>query len=136
MLRSTLWHWDIHAPNLFVTNGRVTGLIDWQDVWAGPLFFQAQYPRLVRYTGEVMLQLPESYEGLTDEAEKARLRSQVERSIIQWIYEDETRTQNPILHDVFKLPQWRTICDTINYGVNTWEGDILPFRQCLIRIAR
>ena len=120
IIRSTIWHWDI----------------DWQDVWAGPLFFQAQYPRLVRYSGEVILKLPEHYDSLTDEEEKARIRTQVERSILQWMYESETKTANPKLYELFNVPQWRTRCDAMEFGANTWDGDILPFRQCLIRIAR
>jgi aminoglycoside phosphotransferase (APT) family kinase protein len=42
--RPTLWHWDIHASNIFVDNNRVTSLIDWQDTWIGPLFLQARQP--------------------------------------------------------------------------------------------
>ena len=59
MARSTLWHWDLHAPNIFVKDDRITGLIDWQTAWAGPLFLQYRYPKLVRYSGDVMLRLPE-----------------------------------------------------------------------------
>lgn len=83
-----------------------------------------------------MLKLPESYESLTDDAEKTRIRTQVERSILQWMYEYETETANPILYEIFKLPQWRTRRDAIEFSANTWDGDILPFRQCLINIVR
>lgn len=50
-IRSTLWHWDIHAPNMFVHKDCITSLIDWQDTWAGPLFLQARSPQLVDYNG-------------------------------------------------------------------------------------
>jgi Phosphotransferase enzyme family len=134
-VRSTLWHWDVHAPNLFVEGGKVTSLIDWQDVWAGPLFLQAQHPRLVRYKGEAMLKLPKHYDTLTDEEEKTRIRTQVERFLVAWVYESETKASNPILHELFNLPHSRTRRDTVEVASNTWEGDILPFRQCLIRIV-
>lgn len=26
--RSTLWHWDLHRPNIFVQHGKITALID------------------------------------------------------------------------------------------------------------
>ncbi|KAH0841198.1 phosphotransferase enzyme family protein [Fonsecaea pedrosoi] len=119
LVRSTLWHWDIHAPNLFVHDGKVTSLIDWQDVWAGPLLLQARHPRLVSRQGR-----------------KARIRSQVENSLVLWVYESQIKKRNPILHELSQLPQWRTIRDTVEFASNTWEGDILPFRQRLIRIAR
>jgi aminoglycoside phosphotransferase (APT) family kinase protein len=42
--RPTLWHYDIHLPNVFVHKGRITSLIDWQGTWIGPLFLQARRP--------------------------------------------------------------------------------------------
>jgi hypothetical protein len=135
-VRPTLWHWDIHAPNIFVQGNRITGLIDWQDTWVGPLFLQARHPRLVDYNGEVVLKLPENYETTTDEDEKLRIRTQVEKSIILWSYEHDTKRINPLLHEVMHVPQGRTRRDTIDFSENTWDGDIIPFRQCLIRVAR
>lgn len=83
-----------------------------------------------------MLKLPEQYDALVDGEEKARIRAQVERSLALWVYESETKTSNPILYELFHLPQWRTRRDTIEFASNTWEGDILTFRECLIRIVR
>ncbi|KAH8719343.1 kinase-like domain-containing protein [Phaeosphaeriaceae sp. PMI808] len=135
-IRPTLWHWDIHAPNIFVHEGHITSLIDWQDTWVGPLFLQARHPRLVDYNGELMMRLPESYDALEDEDEKMRVRTQVEKSIVLWTYETETKNTNPILHDILHINQGRTRRDTVDFSANTWDGDIIPFRQCLIRIAR
>ena len=42
--KATLSHWDLRAPNLFVEDGRITSLIDWQDTWVGPLFMQERRP--------------------------------------------------------------------------------------------
>ncbi|KAF2235720.1 hypothetical protein EV356DRAFT_522818 [Viridothelium virens] len=134
--RPTLWHWDIHAPNIFVRGDQITSLIDWQDTWAGPLFLQARHPRLIDYNGEVMLKLPENYTALEDEDEKMRVRTQVEKSIVLWTYETETKMANPILYDILHIYQGRTRRDTVEFSANTWDGDIIPFRQCLIRIAR
>ncbi|KAL9097474.1 MAG: hypothetical protein Q9165_000370 [Trypethelium subeluteriae] len=89
-IRPTLWHWDIHAPNIFVREDRITSLIDWQDTWTGPLFLQARHPRLIDYNGEVILKLPEDCATMEDEDEKRRVRSQVEKSIVLWTYESET----------------------------------------------
>lgn len=136
LIRSALWHWDMHASNIFVEKDRVSAIIDWQDAWAGPLFVQARHPALVDYDGEVILRLPEHYEGTKDADEKARVRSQVERSIVLHAYESDTRKTNPILHEVYHLPLGRNRKDTINFSGNTWDGDIIPFRQCLIRVAR
>jgi thiamine kinase-like enzyme len=71
MTRSTLWHWDMHAPNIFVKDDRITSLIDWQSAWAGPLFFQYRYPKLVNYTGDLMLRLPENYKHMKKSEKKS-----------------------------------------------------------------
>jgi len=83
-----------------------------------------------------MLKLPERYHALEDEDEKARVRTQVEKSMVLWTYESETKNTNPILHDILHMRQGRTRRDTVDFSANTWDGDIIPFRQCLIRIAR
>ncbi|TVY47711.1 Altered inheritance of mitochondria protein, mitochondrial [Lachnellula occidentalis] len=133
---STLWHWDMHSANLFVEGNRITSLIDWQDTWAGPLFLQFRHPKLVDYNGEVLLKLPEIYESLEEGNEKARTRNQVERSIILYTYETETDENNPLLSEILRVPQGRTRRQTVQFAANTWDGDILPFQQCLIRIER
>jgi Phosphotransferase enzyme family len=136
LIRPTLWHWDIHAPNIFVDGGRVSSLIDWQTAWLGPLFLQARHPRLLDYNGELMLKLPENFKYINDEDERARLRTNVEKSIVLYTYEAGTARANPLLKEVLHVPQGRTRRQTVEFATDTWDGDILPFRQCLIRIAR
>lgn len=133
---STLWHWDIHSANLFVEGNRITSLIDWQDTWVGPLFLQYRHPKLVDYNGEVLLKLPENYESLEEGDGKARTRKQVEKSIILYTYEMETDKNNPLLSEILRIHHGRTRRETVQFAANTWDGDIIPFRQCLIRIER
>jgi hypothetical protein len=134
--RPTLWHWDIHAPNIFIRKDRISCLIDWQGAWIGPLFLQARHPRLVEFKGELITEVPQGYDDLEDEDEKLRIRTQVEKTLVLWHYETETETTNPLLHGIMKMEHGRTRLETLAFSANTWDGDILPFRQCLIRIAR
>lgn len=83
-----------------------------------------------------MLEFPEHYKSLADLDEKSRIRLQVEKSIVLWTYESETKEVNPDLHEVFHVPHGRTRRETVEFAVDTWDGDIIPFRQCLIRVAR
>jgi hypothetical protein len=76
--RPTIWHWDIRPDNLFVDNGHITDMIDWQDAWIGPFFLQARRPRLVDHHGEMTLTLPDHYETIEDPDEKARVADHVE----------------------------------------------------------
>lgn len=135
MTRSTLWHWDLHASNLFVKDDHITCVIDWQSTWAGPLFLQYQYPELVRYSGEVMLRLPENYENM-EKKERDIVSASVERSLVQYVYELYTKTQNPLLAEIRSIPQAATRKRLVEYSENTWDRDILPFRQCLIRLEK
>ncbi|KAI1427543.1 kinase-like domain-containing protein [Xylaria sp. FL1777] len=136
LVKSTVWHWDTHASNLFVEGGKISSIIDWQDCWAGPLFFQARQPQLVDYDGDIMLRLPPHYETLEDQDEKSRIRSQVEKSILLWSYERNTKKVNHLLHEIFHLPHGRTRRDVVDFSANTWDADIVPFRESLIRIQR
>lgn len=100
------------------------------------MFLQARRPRLVEYAGDLELKLPVGYEGIEDAEEKAAVRNRVEKSIVLWTYDAETRDSNPVLHDMARVAQARNRRDTVDFSANTWDGDIIPFRQCLIRIAR
>ncbi|KAI1118707.1 kinase-like domain-containing protein [Nemania sp. NC0429] len=134
LVKSTLWHWDIHASNLFIKDGKLSSIIDWQDCWAGPLFLQARHPRLVAFNGDMMLRLPPFYDTLEDQDEKSRISSQVEKSTLIWSYERYTKSINPTLHEVLHLPHGRTRRELVHFAANTWETDIVPFRESLIRI--
>ncbi|TVY39560.1 Altered inheritance of mitochondria protein, mitochondrial [Lachnellula subtilissima] len=122
---STLWHWDIHSANLFVEGNRITSLIDWQDIWAGPYSFNSG----IQSSWTIMASLEEG-------DEKARTRKQVEKSIILYTYETETDKNNPLLSEILRIHHGRTRRETVQFAANTWDGDIIPFRQCLIRIER
>lgn len=67
IVTSNLWHTDLHSGNIFVKGNRITSIIDWQSMWAGPLFLQARHPRLVEYEGEMALKLPNNLKDLPDD---------------------------------------------------------------------
>ncbi|KAF3491213.1 uncharacterized protein GIQ15_00730 [Arthroderma uncinatum] len=135
-VRSTLWYSDFRVYTIFVDGTRITCLVDWQNIWARPLFMQAQSPKLFRIKDEV-LELPKEYEEMTDEDEKAELRNNVETSKLQRAYHENTKIVNPDIHDVLhNIPRGDKIRQTIALSTDTWNDDIIPFRMCLIWIAR
>jgi hypothetical protein len=135
LVTSNLWHKDLHSGNIFIEKDRITSIIDWQGTWAGPLFTQARHPKLIDYDGEVILKFPENYKQLKDE-EKIPIRKQVVSSIILHLYENLTAKENPRLSRVFRTEHGRTRGEVISFCGNTWDDDILPFRESLIRIER
>lgn len=83
-----------------------------------------------------MLRFPQHYKALQDEVEKARIRDQVEKSIVLWAYQSDTKRLNQVLHKLYHAADGCTKQDTVNFCTNTWDRDIIPFKQCLIRIER
>ncbi|KAI9675676.1 MAG: Phosphotransferase enzyme [Caeruleum heppii] len=135
IMTSHLWHTDLHSGNIFVEGSRITSIIDWQSAWAGPLFLQARHPRLVNYQGDMVLKLPENFRDLGDD-EKVRIKSQVAKSIITHLYELNTAKQNPRLNKVFRSKHGRTRWEPIQFAGDTWDDDILPLRESLIRVEK
>lgn len=135
LLLPTLWHRDLHRGNVFVLEGQVSSIIDWQCVWVGPRILRARTPQLVEYNGEIQMKLPENFKQL-DQKEKDRVREAVRRSILLYIYETSTAKQNPSLYKVMRYPNGKTLEQLVEFPNNSWEGDILPFREVLIRIQR
>ncbi|KAK8217850.1 kinase-like domain-containing protein [Phyllosticta capitalensis] len=134
--RSTIWHSDSGTANLFVQDGKISSVIDWQGAWAGPLLFQARHPRLVSYAGELTLSVPEGYDTMEDEDEKAVVRMNIEKSIIVVEYQEKTARENPTLDEAFKTPCGKLLQQTVAWASNTWDEDLIALRQCLIRVAR
>ncbi|PSN61842.1 hypothetical protein BS50DRAFT_603955 [Corynespora cassiicola Philippines] len=86
--------------------------------------------QLVNYNGEMMMTLPDDYKSLEDEEQKVRICTQVEKPIILWTYKNKTKNMNPVIYDIFRVNHGRTRPDTVDISANTWNGDIIPFRQC------
>ena len=135
IITSTIWHTDLHSGNFFVDQGRVTSVIDWQGIWAGPLVLQARHPRLVNHKGNIILKAPANFKDLGSN-EKTRLKRQMASSIIIYLYEQQTAKDNPRLDKVLRLRYGRTRCEPISFVGDTWDDDILPLRESLIRVEK
>ncbi|RAH65565.1 uncharacterized protein BO66DRAFT_415056 [Aspergillus aculeatinus CBS 121060] len=130
-----IWHTDLHAGNIFIYNGKISSVIDWQGLWAAPLIIQARHPRLVDYNGEVILKAPENFKQL-DLAEKARIRGLMSCSILLYLYEKQIARELPLLNKILRFDHGRTRCNPVLFVGDTWEDDLLPFRESLIRLER
>lgn len=136
LVKPALWHWDLHAPNIFVKDNKITSIIDWQDCWAGPLLLQEWRPRLLNYHGELMFELPSHYKSLPEGDEKKEIRSAVEKSLLLFSFESQTQVGIPTLGRIFQLPRIKTIRETVHFASNTWKRERIPFRECLLRLQR
>lgn len=136
LVRSALWHTDLHSSNLFVDGeGHITAVIDWQESWAGPLMLQAKASPLVNYEGEILLKRPENFHTLDDE-QKAQVKKQISKSTLLQLYLLEIKERNRGLAEVFDLDHGKTRRMPFEFVANTWDNDILPFREALINVER
>ncbi|KAF2153998.1 hypothetical protein K461DRAFT_267078 [Myriangium duriaei CBS 260.36] len=114
--RSTPWHWGLHARNLYDEDNQITGIIDWQD--------------LVQYHGEIMLELLNDYEDMPAGEERMSIEAQVEKSLVLWYYENETKSRNVVLYELFQWSQ-----QIISFATSDKINDF-PLRECLIQLKR
>ncbi|KAM5468490.1 hypothetical protein MferCBS49748_003537 [Microsporum ferrugineum] len=136
ILGSFLWHPDLRTPNIFVDdNGRITSIIDWQSAFAGPLFLGGRHPHFLDYNGDLVLELPKNFKQLDRDSQTA-VKDKVTKSILLYLYENYTAEKNPILSRVLQYPNGKTLTDPVRFVGNTWDGDILPLRESLIRIQK
>ncbi|GAB1206468.1 hypothetical protein APSETT445_005157 [Aspergillus pseudonomiae] len=130
-----IWHTDLHSGNIFVQNGKISSVIDWQGLWAAPLILQARHARLVDYNGEVILKAPANFKDL-DPAEKTRIRGLMSSSILLYLYEKQIAKEIPLLNKVLRFDHGRIRCDPILFVGDTWDDELIPLRESLIRLER
>ncbi|EDN07298.1 predicted protein [Histoplasma mississippiense (nom. inval.)] len=115
LLRSVLWHPDLHDGNIFIHEGKISSIIDRQSVWTGPLMLQARTPRLINYNMDIILKLPENFKELNN-GEKERIRDQVSKSIQLYIYKHGTGRRNPLLNKARRQPFGKTLAQLSELG--------------------
>ena len=135
LLSPNIWHTDLHSSNLFIDHGRISSVIDWQGVWAGPLLLQAQPPELVAYQGDMIFKRPKNFEDL-DDVSKSEVKQQIFKSTLLQLYLIETKEKNPRLAEAFDLDHGKTRRFPFLFAGNTWDDDIVAFRESLINVER
>lgn len=130
-----LWHTDLHAGNLFIQNGRLSSVIDWQGQWIAPLVLQGCPPKLVHYDGELIFEKPENFDDL-DAQEKSRIRKCIGKSMVFYLYQLRIKNRFPLLLEVFGHPYGEIRTDPITMMGNTWDNDIIRLRGRLIMVVR
>ncbi|KAF1918902.1 kinase-like domain-containing protein [Ampelomyces quisqualis] len=135
LLAPVLWHRDLHPGNLFVHDGKISSVIDWQSCWAGPLILRARAPQFLQYNGDIMLKLPPEYEEMSED-ERRSVEYKVQQSIQVYSYEHKTAGRNALLNRVLRYPHGKMLSNVVGFASASWDGDILPLRDCLIRIER
>ncbi|WEW58512.1 Phosphotransferase enzyme [Emydomyces testavorans] len=137
LLRPTLWHFDISSANLFVHNGKISSVVDWQFCSVAPLVLQARVPRLVKYRGEKVLQRPDNFEAL-DQDEKKKVLDQIARTSRLNFYRTQAALENPLMARVLELPQIEFLDYLTACAGDSWNDDdgMLKLRESLLKVQR
>jgi len=131
-----LWHPDFHAGNVYIDDqDRISCIIDWQGVWASPVFIGANPPLLLDYGIDMLMKLPENFKAL-DDITKDKLKYQVSQSILIHTYEESTVEKNPLMYKVMHHPHGQTLKQLEAFVGSTWDNCLFPLEECLIRVAR
>ena len=78
---------------------------------------------------------PENFEDLNED-DKAKIRQRISRSTLLQLYIIETEKNNPELAKVFDLFHGKTRRLPIEFAGDTWDDDIVSFREALINVER
>lgn len=85
--------------------------------------------------GPQVLKFPNNFATLSD-GEQTLIKRQARKSALLQLYLLETKQKNPAMTRVFELDYGRTRCDVIKFGTDTWDGDIIAFRESLLNVVR
>jgi hypothetical protein len=141
--RPTLWHLDVHEDNVFVDEEdptKITSIVDWQNVWAAPLFVQARSPSLVNCPhpypeGLLVPTLPEDFDTLSDE-EKAIEKNNLLKIRLKKYYEIGTRRLNPVAYKAMTTMEDDNDLSAIVLRIinQTRKDGPIPLQELLIQI--
>ena len=140
---SILLHHDLHLDNIFVDETdptKVSSIIDWQAVYAAPLFLQARFPSIFNCDdpypwGAVQPKLPENFDALS-QPDKELARAILDRVRLKKFYELALRKFNPIFvraMDVMRNDNDPTTFIFPIIGQSAIDGPI-PLKELLIQI--
>ncbi|GES57854.1 phosphotransferase enzyme family protein [Aspergillus terreus] len=142
-LRPVLLHHDLHSDNIFVDSSdptKISSIIDWQAVYAAPLFMQAKFPSIFDCDdpypwGAVQPKLPEDFDALS-QSEKELAEDALVRLRLKKFYELASRKFNAPL--VMAMDAMRRDDDPTSFifhivGQSSQDGPI-PLKELLIQI--
>lgn len=78
---------------------------------------------------------PQTLENLEPD-EKFKIRQQLSSSIILYLYEKQISKESPLLNKVLRFSHGRTRCEPTQFVGDTWDDDIIPLRETLIRVEK
>ncbi|KAH0003418.1 hypothetical protein KCU78_g13910, partial [Aureobasidium melanogenum] len=136
--KPTIRHPDLSPGNVFVSDGNITGLIDWQHTSVLPLFLQAKLPKHFQNWGDEDSEnlkpprLPDDFDCLTmseQEAEQEKYR----RRQLHYFYVAYTRRNNKLHFDAISKPHLVMVSRLFDIAGQPWEGNNVSLKAEIIK---
>ncbi|EEQ83751.1 phosphotransferase enzyme family protein [Blastomyces dermatitidis ER-3] len=126
-----------HSENIFLEGNRISSILGWQHVWAGPLFIEASPPALVKVNGDdLTLDYPDEYKNLAED-ERREIDEKIAQSVLRYAYQKFVSRDVPQLDKLFSFDFAQIRALPIQLCVSSWkDDDIARFRESLMKIQR
>jgi hypothetical protein len=133
-LASNIWHPDLNAGNVFVSDDeerRVVSIIDWQGCWAGPAYLQMTSPAFLACDGGASSglecpKLPSEY-GIMSQDTKSVMREEHKAKMLHKLY--QIKQLYP-----YRINNRETRTMPVRAAGRTWKDGILPLRLALLDV--
>lgn len=138
LARPFLWHTDLHNGNIFISSeGKVSGIIDWQHTPILPLFCRVVLPRSMEIGEKDMIfELPSDFK-FRSEREKFELRNKFRASMLKRHYMAATKEKIPEVNDFLTVNEVGAIRkQTFGTVGGSFEHstDVILLREHLLRM--
>ncbi|KLJ10348.1 hypothetical protein EMPG_14257 [Blastomyces silverae] len=137
LVASYLFHPHFHSENIFLKGNRISSILGWQHVWAGPSFTEASPPAFVKVdSDDLTLDYPDKYKDLAED-ERREIDVKISQSVLRYAYQKFVSRDVPQLDKLFSFDFQQIRVLPIRICVSSWEADdIARFRESLIKIQR
>lgn len=142
LTQPVFWHKDLHLGNIFVNpRGIISGIIDWQDTYCLPLFFQAEVPTFSDfYRDSPSFELPHNFSTIPkgDEKKEELARRFLQTKLRQYYLASFSEDSSGI-SKILENPSWADLQDLAISAAGrsfTRPADFILLRELLLRIER
>ncbi|ORY14015.1 kinase-like domain-containing protein [Clohesyomyces aquaticus] len=140
--RPTLRHPDLQPNNVFVSDDlNITGLIDWQNCSALPLFLQCGIPNSFQNYGDsvsesvIFPELPPNFDDLKDRDQFEQVLL-LRRRQLHYFYVTKTEKLNPAHYDAL-TETWSALRHKLfEHASEPWDGDNITLKADLIQLVQ
>jgi hypothetical protein len=121
LLCPVLLHQDLNSGNVFVQDGKLTSIIDWQGSVCLPLYFSYHIPRFLSGDKMPLHSLPD-LSGLSA-MEKDEIWAQYQLTKLQKLFGYRSKDTSPVAFQALADPRGASVKRLVTFSGSTWDDD-------------